>query len=305
MVFQDHILASLWMILSAFLYSLQNVAALFSGDRFGFWTLCVVRGVVGSLICFLWSGCRVLGGNMKILVLRSVMGGATVITLFFSILNCGLPTTSMLTSTSSLWTACIGHFISPEKYKWGLWDIFLALWCISGIIILLSDQQQDTYYVGVVSALLSAIFQSGVNLTVRNLCEEPPALVAFWGMMGSVILGLPGCIWELSSHGTSSINQMEIISLLATGILSSMGQYCKTYSIQISPSISVLILRNIEMVFSIIWEICFFHKTIMSWHIPTGMIVILSGCALRIWGKPPKTNCCLLIQHREVSPWKP
>lgn len=284
--------ASLWMIFSALLYSLQNVAALFSGDIFGFWTLCVFRGMVGSVLCLLWARGHVLttGGHQKFLIIRSVLGGATIISLFFSILKCGLPTTTIITSTSSLWTAGIGYWISPERYKWSLLDLFLAVWCIGGIAVLLSGGHEgDVYYIGVLCAFLSAICQSGVNLTIRNMDDEPASRVAFWGMMGSVVLGMPGCIYELSTSTDlyfPRASTIDVVSLLATGVLSAMGQYYKTYSIQISSSMSVLILRHMEIVFSVIWDILFFQKT-LSWRIITGVCIILSGCLLKLINKKP------------------
>lgn len=287
----DQFYASTWMIVSAFLYSLQNVDARFSGNVFGFWTMCVFRGLVGSLLCailLLFSTKKTdsisFHRNIRLLVLRSILGGATIITSFFAILKCDLSTTTIITSTASLWTALLGFLISPTKYKWEFHDLIIALWCIGGIVVLSSEQHQGVYYyVGIISAILSAIFQSGVNLTIKQLDKENPAWVALWGMVGSVVLGLPGLIYEVIHEKPHFANAvaLEWTSLTTTGILSAAAQYCKTHSIQISHSMSILILRYMDAIFSVLWDVFLFHER-LHWQTITGISIVLSGCLAKL-----------------------
>lgn len=289
LLLSDQFYASTWMMVSAFLYSLQNVDARFSGNVFGFWTMCVFRGLVGSLLCasvLCWDIKKMVitRENRSLLLLRSLLGGATIITLFFAILKCDLSTVTIITSTSSLWTALLGYMISPQKYQWKIDDLVIALWCLTGIIILFSDQSQGvSYYVGIVCALLSAIFQSAVNLTIKQLEHENPAWVALWGMMGSVILGLPGLFYELIQKQPHFMDAsaLEWTSLTTTGVLSASAQYCKTYSIQISHSMSILILRHLDAIFSVVWDVFLFHER-LTWQTITGIPIVLSGCLAKL-----------------------
>jgi drug/metabolite transporter (DMT)-like permease len=286
LLWSDQLYASMWMMGSAFLYSLQNADARFSGDVFGFWTMCVFRGLVGSIVCgmllfFSKKDDAIFSHqNTRLLMLRSILGGATIITSFFAILKCDLSTTTVITSTASLWTALLGYMISPIKYKWEVHDLIIALWCIAGIVIVSSNQHEGVYYyMGIISAILSAIFQSGVNLTIKQLDNEHPAWVALWGMMGSIVLGLPGLIYEViqtKPHFTEA-TPWEWVSLITTGILSASAQYCKTHSIQISHSMSILILRYMDTIFSVVWDVLLFHQH-LHWQTMTGISIILSGC---------------------------
>lgn len=283
--------ASLWMLASAFLYSLQNVDAQYSGDMFGFWTVCFFRGLVGIvfssfIFCFGKHDFSSTNDNLSLLVIRCFLGGATIITLFFSLLQCDLSTVTMITSTSSIWTAWIGNKVLPEKYKWSFRDVLLALWCIGGIVVMSLGNHSPTFshYLGMICALLSALFQSLVNITIKYLEKEPTIVVAFWGMMGSVLLGLPGVLYEWISHKSFFIKEvpnknyrLEVFSLLTTGILSVLAQYFKTYAIQHSKVMSVLVLRYMDVVFSIIWDIVLFHQE-KTWHTFVGMAMVLSGC---------------------------
>lgn len=290
MMFLSQVYASIWMISSAFLYSLQNANARFSGNVFGFWTMCVSRGVIGSLLCILLLCLErkdiVLSRNIKLLMIRSLLGGATIITSFFAVLKCDLSTATIMASTSPLWTACIGYTISPEKYKWMFSDIVIAIWCFGGVAVLSSDTNHGVnYYIGVVSALLSAIFQSGVNLTIKQLKEESPAWVALWGMIGSVLLGLPGLVYELVSTNHQHFIEttpFELTLLGTTGVLSAAAQYCKTYSIQISNTMSVLIFRHLDAIFSVLWDM-FIFKESLSWQTITGTVIVLSGCFAKLF----------------------
>lgn len=288
----DQVYASLWMLVSAFLYSLQNVDARLSGNIFGFWTICFFRGMIGSFFSYFFVYSQIFSTNLKLLLIRSLLGGATIITLFFSIMKCGLSTTTVITSTSSIWTAWIGNRIMPEKYKWSVRDIGITFWCIGGIFIIGEFQTilPYTYYIGMICALLSAIFQSGVNITIKYLDKEPTMVVAFWGMMGSVLLDIPGVLYEMITmkkkqssflvFNKNSNSKIEMISLFTTGILSVLAQYCKTYSIQHSKKMSVLLIRYMDIVFSIIWDIFLFHEK-KKWNTFVGMAIVLSGCLLK------------------------
>jgi drug/metabolite transporter (DMT)-like permease len=283
------------MIVSAFLYSLQNVDARFSGNIFGFWTMCVFRGIVGSVVCICLLFLERNKGdydlatlsvnrNIPLLLLRSVLGGATIITSFFAILKCDLSTTTIITATSSLWTALIGHIICPDKYRWEFHDLLIALWCIGGIVVMSSGKSHDGYYyIGVISAVSSSILQAGVNLTIKQLDTESPAWVALWGMGGSLVLGMPGLIYEITTQKPhfSDATLIEWESLASTGFLSATAQYFKTYSIQISGSMSILILRYMDAIFSVVWDIVIFHEK-LRWQIIAGMLIILSGCLTKL-----------------------
>lgn len=276
---------TVWMIVSAFLYSLQNVGARFSGNVFGFWTMCVCRGLVGSWVCavvlFFSHPNKQEGTQWCWLLIRSLLGGATILTSFFAILNCGLSTTSTLTSTAPLWTSLMDYMVSPKKYRRS--DLGIALWCMGGLGVLLSGSHQDGHYVvGVVSAIVSAILQSAVNLTIRKLDKEDPAWVALWGMAGSMVLGMPGLIYETAHRQQKPhFGELEWMSLLTTGVLSAAAQYCKTYSLQISNSMSVLFLRYTEVVFSVIWDALLFHQK-LPWQTTTGIILLGTGCIAKL-----------------------
>ena len=280
-------IASFYMIFSAFLYSLQNVAARYSGNMFGFWTVCLIRGMVGVLVslCLMEKCASIMTENSKFLFLRSVLGGATILLSFYSIGKCGITTTTAITSTSSLWTAIIGNVMMSEKYKWSCLDMFLIVWCLGGILLLSVEQDGHVSY-HCWAAIVSAICQAGVNLTIKHLDKEPAMVVAFWGMMGSVLMGSPGFLWEWI-HGHVSLSSHHhdhdagyMVSLFATGVLSLLAQYFKTLSIQ-HASMSVIMLRHVDVVFSILWDYCLFHQK-LSWHKLVGVLMIVSGCGMKM-----------------------
>lgn len=276
--------------MSAFLYSLQNVDAQFSGNMFGLWTICFFRGFIGLFVSYV--ACCLCGEQKKLystenwtlLWIRCLAGGATLITLFFSLLHCDLSTTTMITSTSSLWTAWIGSKVLPEQYQWKFHDVLIALWCMSGIAVLSIENHTSSFfsYLGMICALLSAIFQALVNVTIKCLDNEGTMVVAFWGMMGSVLLGVPGFVYETyhSLPDFHSENIVGIVSLLTTGILSVMAQSCKTFAIQHSKTMSVIVLRYMDVLFAILWDILLFHQT-KQWTTYVGMSMVLSGCFVK------------------------
>jgi drug/metabolite transporter (DMT)-like permease len=290
--------ASAWMLLSACLYSLQNAGVVFSGNDFSFWTICVGRGLVGSILMlfFLLRAERKPPANLRLLAVRSILGGLTVVLLFYAVLQCGLVVSSVLTSTSPLWAACL----APKDHRWSCKDVLLGVWAFTGVVVLMSDgllspgrELGRGYYMGVVAALGSSLCQAGVNITVRGLKDDSPALVSFWGMMGSVVVGLPGAVVEYKDHAISKPGVVEVVSLMGTGILSALAQYCKTYSIQIAGSVSVLVLRHMEVVFSLLLGMMIFHEA-LHWNAVVGLFMIVSACVARSLtpALPDLSRCC-------------
>ena len=311
--------ASCYMIVSAFLYSLQNVCARYSGDMFGFWTVCLIRGMVGVLmsICLMEKWVSVMSENGKFLFLRSVLGGATILLSFYSIGKCGITTTTAITSTSSLWTAMMGNIMTPEKYKWFYSDVLLAFWCFGGVMMLSIEQDGHVSY-HCWAAVVSTLCQAGVNLTIKHLDKEPAMVVAFWGMMGSVIMGLPGFLWEWiekkNFHISLSINHHDadvrgMMAMFATGVLSLLAQYYKTLSIQ-NASMSVMVLRHLDVVFSIVWDYFLFHQRLVGYQM-AGVVMILAGCGIKMLLEKKRNKTQKLLPmvttsthpREEVVPW--
>lgn len=280
------VLASLWMLVSALFYSLQNAGVVLSGDNVGFWTICACRGAVGAVLMlfFLFRG-GWHSSAWRLLLLRSVLGGVTILSLFFAVLRCGIAVPAVLTSTSPLWAA----LLAPKAHRWAFRDVVLGGCCVVGVFLMMFDRMRRHYdgsfYMGVASALVSAISQAGVNLTVRGLRDEPPALVAFWGMMGSVVLALPGAVLEAGRH-RSNVSVSGVVPLVATGVLSALAQYSKTHALQVASSVSVLVVRHMEVVFSLLFGVFVFHE-VLRWNTIAGACVVVAACIARLVEKEP------------------
>ena len=270
--------ASAWMLVSALFYSLQNAGVVFSGEGVGFWTVCACRGAVGSLLMFFfclrdWQWCP---RSWRLLLLRSVLGGLTVVSLFFAVLRCGVATTTVLTSTSPLWAA----LLAPKDQRWACRDVVLGAVCVVGVVLVMLGRvhYDRSFYTGAASALASAVFQAGVNLTVRGMRDDSPALIALWGMIGSVVLALPGAALEDHHHAT--LPSRGVVSLVAIGVLSALAQYCKTHALQVAKSASVLVVRHMEVVFSLVLGVLAFHEPV-RWNTVAGAGVIVAACVIR------------------------
>ena len=63
---------------------------------------------------------------------------------------------------------------------------------------------------------------------------------------GSMLMAFPGMLYEQASHFRKPITQsswVEIVELGSTGILGFGGQLLKTFAIQVSRSLGVLVMR--------------------------------------------------------------
>lgn len=281
--------AIVYMTLSSFTYSLQNLTVKYSSKFATFWTITCLRGCVGACFGILLSGSNIFQKeHIYILLLRGLLGGVTITTAFFAISNTNLLPATVILSTAPLWTALISRVIKKGQSTWTFSDFISSVECIGGIVLVTSHKRTKSYngYLGICAAVTSAISQGGVNVLVKCTGDTPPPVVVFYGTAGSILVTLPGLIYEeISGISISSLTTQSVVPILTVGCLSFFAQFFKTRAIQISNGWYILILRYLEIVFSCIYEALIF-KTTLLWQDYVGSLLVLVGCI-----------SCIIIKH--------
>jgi drug/metabolite transporter (DMT)-like permease len=288
----NEFLAITSMILSCLFYSLQYLDVKLTGSFYGPWTITFFRGLSGLIASIAFIKIMKIFNIQvqyfgkpeykKKLIIRGLIGGTSLICAFIALHYLNMSIAIVLTSTSPIWTGIFSYFYNKEVWK--CMDTIASLIGISGIILI-------SYYgfdsinsiIGFILALSAALFQAGVNISIYDIKDESSAVISLYSMIVCLTMSIPGFIYEQHNKikpiifDLSSINQL--LQLFLTGILSFVAQCLRTTSIQLSKSLGIVVLRNITILFSLLWDIVLLHSKIDYINI-IGIILILIGCVI-------------------------
>jgi len=275
-----HLSASLMMVSSAFLYSIQYLDVKMI-SFFGPWTISFFRGATGTIVSLLLAVLyvdNVLGKKKKELLIRGVLGGLSLVTSFIAVINLDLHIATVIVATSPLWTC-----LFAKKQTWKPRYTLASIACIGGLFLSLytKDYNNKHIIIGIIAALCSSILTSAVNVMVFEVKEEDTIVIVFYSMTCCLLISSPGMIYEqLHPNGNivlRSSSLCQFIELSLAGIFSFLAQSLKTRSIQLSNNLGIIILRYMDIIFSSIWDVVVFKNKIDTLDI-IGMVIIIISC---------------------------
>ena len=300
--------SSLWMTLSAFFYALQyfNVKLLHAHSDTSLWPVLLCRGVVGfgvALVVVVGRGCSSCGGTAvdwatiggraptKLLV-RGMMGALSITGSFLGLQYLRLAVATSLLSTTPLWTAVL--VILHKKYgaaredqqeipRWGWPATVGAVCCLSGIVLVSLDdataqgevEAVERPWRGVLLCLLSALVNAVVNVALHDLKDENPWVVSMYPMACTVILSAPPAFLAADFPAPS-------LGLWITGVFSLAAQVCRTLALQETRNMGVVVLRYLDVPFSVVLE-CVFLKQYVVWRTGVGVGLVVLGGVVSVW----------------------
>lgn len=288
----NHWKPSLLMIISAFCYSLQYLDVKSISPFFGIWMITFFRGICslffslsGMMITRNYdSEIQIFGNNKKQLIVRGLFGGLSIICSFLAVKNLNLSIATVIVSTGPIFTGLISCICS--KNNWTTLNTISLIICFIGLLIICFQGFKDkivNFFIGFVSALLSAIFTALVNITINEIKDENTFTITFYAMSACCFLTFPGMVYELLTHNYfKHSTTLMIIQLCFTGVASFSAQYLKTRSIQISDNLGVIIFRYFDVIFCLIWDV-FILNSILFVYDYIGISLILVGCCVNVF----------------------
>ena len=145
----------------------------------------------------------------------------------------------------------------------------------SGDVQLRAEGYIGLAVLGVGSALVSLCCQCGVHAIVVSSNTSVDVLT-FYSVVGGVVVSVPGLLYEQSQH---CLSYDLVPSLAVLGLLGYCAQTLKFTAVSSSESQGVLLVRYVEVCFSVFWDVLLFH-TQLTWHQVVGVSLILVGCVL-------------------------
>jgi drug/metabolite transporter (DMT)-like permease len=285
---------SIMMITSAFCYSLQYLDVKSISPYFGIWMITFFRGVCSLLLSLsgmlisrhLHPEFQILGNKKKLLLVRGIFGGLSIICSFLAVKNLNLSIATVIVSTGPIFTGLMSCIC--KKNNWTTINTISLIICFSGLLIICYKGFKDriaNFFIGFVAALSSAIFSALVNITINEIKDENTFIITFYAMSVCILLTFPGMVYETLTHNYfDNSTSLLKIQLCFTGIASFSAQYLKTRSIQISDNLGVIIFRYFDVIFCLVWDVFILDSKLYVYDY-VGITLILLGCCVNTFKK--------------------
>jgi S-adenosylmethionine uptake transporter len=254
-------MASIWMLLAMFLFSIMGACVKLAGDQYNFFELVAYRGLIGTL--FIAGFARWQSGawrNLKTTLpwmhlWRAVVGVTSLCLWFYSFYGLPLPTAVTLNATAPIWVAAIlmsTTFLltsNANKQPSFQWQLALAIVVsFAGVALLLKptiSQDQLSYgLIGLLSGLISAL--AYLQVAALGKAGEPEYRVVFYFSVGSLLAGSMGALFL--GHHAHTLRGIGL--LLVIGISASLAQLALTRAYTLGHALVTANLQYTGILFS-------------------------------------------------------
>lgn len=264
------------MLLATFFFALMNVFVK-RLENIPAMEIVFFRCIVSLVAC--WFGLRNqkvdwLGTNRLLLTLRGTFGTLALFTFFLTIQNVPLASAVTLQYLSPIFTTVIAVFVLSEKIRPLHW-LFYAV-SFTGVFFV-KGFDTDFPIVYLFTGIVSAIFSGVAYNLVRSLKgqEHPLVIVLHFQLVGIVV----GFVFTVFQWRTPQ--GIDWIYLLATGILTQLGQVHLTKALQAEQIAKVSILNYTGIVYALIFG-WFLFGEVYNWQTLIGILLVVLGVCLSI-----------------------
>lgn len=222
------------------------------------------------------------GSNRWRLIARGLAGTTAVYTFFVTLQKMPLAPAVTIQYTSPIFTTLIAILILKESIRPIQYLFFIM--SFAGVVLIKGfDGRISIGYLllGLFSAFMSAI---AYNL-VRSLKEkEHPIVVVLHFQIVGTFIGLAGCFFDWRMP-----RGMDWFYLVATGVLTQLGQTNLTKALQTERVAITSSLNYLGILYAIIFGVMFFGES-YTLTIITGISLVVGGVVLNIiFGKKEET----------------
>jgi drug/metabolite transporter (DMT)-like permease len=264
------------MLLSTFWFALMNVMVK-KLAHLPPMELVFFRCSVASLIGFtLLKNQHVswVGSNRKLLFMRGFFGTVALYTFFLTLQNMPMGTAVAIQYLSPIFTTIFAVYILREKVIPIQWLFFLVSFV--GVAII---KEFDYRISGAMLAvgLLSSVFSGLAYNMVRSLKqkEHPLVVVLHFQLFGAIVGGL------FTLFDYHAPNASDWFYLLLIGVVTQLGQYYLTKSLQAEKIAKVSILNYLGIIYALFFGWWQFNEE-LHWSTLLGVVFVIGGVVVNI-----------------------
>lgn len=257
---------------ASFAFSLMN--ALAKGCDLPPGEIAFFRGFVGLIVTILImrkQGISFRGARPRVLVLRGLLGGFSLLLNFTALSGLPLADATFLSHSSSLFVVIFAHFLLQEKLPGAFYALFgLAL---GGVVLVVKPGGDWLHSHYALAGLCSALTAAGASLSIRNLSKDHSTyLIMLYFMGAAALVPLPFSLQNF--QWPSALDWCKLIALSA---VSYVGQYLLTRAYSFKEAAVVAMTRFAGVAFNVglgflIWS------EIPDRYSALGGALILSAC---------------------------
>ncbi len=236
---------------------------------------------VGSLFFtfgfLLQRGIPILGTHRKLLVLRGLLGAASMLLFFIAVHYLPIGSAVALRYIAPIFATLFAMVILRERIHPLQW--LFILMAFMGVLVI-KGLDDSIPLIGLLLILLSAIFGGLVFIIIRKLgTKEHPVVIVNYFMCIAALVGGVGCLFNWKSPSTT-----DTVLLLSLGVFGYFGQLFMTKALQMVETNLIAPIKYIEVIFVVIVGVTFFDERYSLWSL-AGMLLIILSILLNIWYK--------------------
>ena len=267
----------LFIVLSAFSYSLMAVFVKLAGNELATVQIVFTRGVITLFLTYLIIRKKKvypLGKNHIVLISRGLIGSVALYLVYESLYRFSLPEATVIQYLYPIFTALFASLLISEKISgllyFSIFSGLVGVYIILDFPFLISNAISET---NMMIALSGAILTGLSYVMVRKALtlKESPYVIMFYFPLFTVpmsLLFLPGN-WEMPT-------MLIWIYLVLIGITSQLGQLFLTYGYELLPASRAAMTSYIQVPFSVIAGIIIFNDQITYNFIIGTLMIIFS-----------------------------
>ena len=215
-----------------------------------------------------------IGTNRKLLFFRGLFGTVALYTFFLTLQKMPMGTAVAIQYLSPIFTTIFAVYILREKVKPIQWLFFLI--SFSGVLVIKGfDPRISAVMLAV--GLLSSVFSALAYNMVRSLKQkEHPLVVVLHFQLFGAIVGAFFLAYEYKSPAFT-----DWIYLILIGIVTQLGQYYLTKSLQAEKIAKVSILNYLGIIYALFFGWWLFDE---HQHLSTlfGILLVVGGVVINI-----------------------
>jgi drug/metabolite transporter (DMT)-like permease len=236
---------------------------------------------VGSLFFtfgfLLQRGIPILGTHRKLLVLRGLMGAASMLLFFIAVHYLPIGSAVALRYIAPIFATLFAMVLLGERIHPLQWLFFIM--AFMGVLVI-KGLDDSIPLIGLILILLSAIFGGLVFIIIRKLgTKEHPVVIVNYFMCIAALVGGVGCLFNWKTPSTT-----DTVLLLSLGVFGYFGQLFMTKALQMVETNLIAPIKYIEVIFVVIVGVTFLDERYSLWSL-AGMLLIILSLSLNIWYK--------------------
>ena len=273
------------MAASALGFSAMAVLVKLAAVRLPTGEVMLARAAVSLLFSYVLvrrAGLAPLGTARGALLLRGLIGTASIAFYYLSLARLSLVDAVMVQNTAPLFTAVLAWWLLGERLGWaGAAAIALGL---TGVALVSTPLAAPADVLGIAAALSAALFAALAFVTVRRLArtEHPLVIVLYFPLVATPI-ALP---WAAANFVCPTLR--EWLLLFGIGATTQIGQVFMTLGLSVERAGRATAVSYLQVCFAIVWQLVVFGDQPRWWTIVGGSLIVAGTIAISANPERPK-----------------